>query len=134
MVHDQIALALQDLVKQKEKLKGIKKDIRTEEKITNDQYIELKRAHKDLKDQVKSFEEEWLEGLKSDEHYGKLRELKIKTDEDIAKSTEKLFNQVSKLPQKEFQMEVELGELPVKVNITPDMRVFVNGKEEKKRV
>ncbi|MDX9971051.1 MAG: hypothetical protein RBS56_04070 [Candidatus Gracilibacteria bacterium] len=133
MIHDQIALLLQDLAKHKERLKDIKKDIKAEEKIENEQYFELKRAHKQMKEQVKEFEDNYLSGLSSDEHYNKLRELKIAEEEDIAKLNENLFKKLAELPPKPFTMEVTLDEMPVKIQVMPDMRLFVNGKEEKKR-
>lgn len=133
MIHDQIALILQDLAKHKERLKDLKKDIKAEEKIENEQYFELKRAHKQMKEQVKEFEDNFLSGLSGDEHYNKLRELKIAEEEDIAKLNESLFKKLSELPPKAFTMEVTLDEMPVKISVQPDMRLFVNGKEEKKR-
>ncbi len=133
MVHDQIALLLQDLNKNKEKLRDIKKDIKAEEKIENEQYFELKRAYKQLKEQIKEFETNYLADILSDEHYNKLREMKVSTEEDIAKVNEKLFQKIAELPSKPFSMEVTLGEIPVKIQVLPDMRLYVNGKEEKKR-
>lgn len=133
MIHDQIALLLQDLNKHKDKLKDIKKDIKSEEKIENEQYFELKRAHKQLKEQVKEFEDNFLAEIHSDEHYNKLREMKVVEEEEVAKINESLFKKLSELPPKPFSMEVTIGEMPVKINILPDMRLYVNGREEKKR-
>jgi len=134
MIHDKIALTLQDIAKLREKLQAIKKDIKIEEKINNDQYIELERAMKDLKVQVKTFKDSYLEELKSDDQYNKLREMRLKAEEDVANLNAKLFEFVSQLPQKDVQMDVAIGEMSVKVQIMPDMRVYLNGKEEKKRV
>jgi len=124
---------LQDIAKHKEKLKEIKKDLKYEEKIESDQYEELKKALKDLRAQVKDFEESEMQDLKKDESYAKLRELKLKTEEDIALANQKLFEALGKLPPKAFEMNVDLEAGPVRVQVIPDMRIFLNGKEEKKR-
>lgn len=133
MIHDKISLALQDIAKIKESLKGIKKDIKSEEKIVNDQYIDLKRTLKDLKLQVKGFEDDVIQELHEDDHYNKLREMRMKGEEDLAKATERLFKFVAELPQKAISMDMETEDGPVKVNIQPEMKVFVNGREEKRR-
>ena len=41
MVEDKIAVALKDIAKFKDELRDVKKDMRAEEKIDNDQYIQL---------------------------------------------------------------------------------------------
>jgi len=133
MIQDQISLMLQDIAKLKDKLKEIKKDLKEEEKIEDDRYDELKRAFRDLKAQVKDFEEQAMQDLKKDESYLKLRELKMKAEEDIATANQKLFEALAKLPPKAFEMNVDLEAGPVRVQVIPDMRIFLNGKEEKKR-
>ena len=133
MIQDQISLMLQDIAKLKEKLKEIKKDLKFEEKIESDQYEELKKALKEMKAQVKDFEEQEMMELRKEESYAKLKELKMKAEEDIALSNQKLFEALLKLPPKAFEMNVDLEAGPVRVQVIPDMRIFLNGKEEKKR-
>jgi len=133
MVEDKIALALKDLARIKEELKDIKKDMKSEEKIDNEQYQQLKAAHKDLRGQLKDMEDDWEEQLKKDEYYNKLRELKIKKEEDLAHASKVLFDAVEKLPAKAVVIKMETEAGPVAVNIQPEMKVYVNGKEEKKR-
>ncbi len=133
MIEDNISLSLQDIAKISERLKGVKKDIKEEEKIVNDQYIDLKRASKDLKEQVKAFEEDFLADIKADDHYNKLRELRLKAEEDLAHANEKLLKLVEKMPQKPFQMQVETEDGTIKVDFLPGMQVFLNGKEKKLR-
>ena len=132
MVEDKITLALQDIAKIKEALKGIKKDMRAEEKIDNEQYLQLKSAYKDLRGQLKDMEDDNEENLKSDEYYNKLRELRLKKEEDLAHANKALFDAVAKLPAKVVQMKMETEMGPVSIQIQPEMRVYVNGKEEKK--
>jgi len=133
MIQDQISLMLQDIAKLKEKLKEIKKDLKFEEKIESDQYEELKKALKEMRAQVKDFEEQEMMELRKEESYAKLKELKMKAEEDIAISNQKLFEALLKLPPKAFEMNVDLEAGPVRVQVIPDMRIFLNGKEEKKR-
>ena len=134
MIEDQISLILQDITKLKGELKDVKKDIKEEEKIDTERYVELKKAYKDMKTQFKEYEEEELRDLRKDAHYAKLLEIKMKAEEDIANARQKLFEAVAKLPQKFFEMSLDMGAGPVKVQVVPDMRVFLNGKEEKKKL
>jgi len=134
MIQDQISLILQDIEKLKLNLKDVKKEIKGEEKIDTERYVQLKKAYKETKAQFKEYEEEELRDLKKDPSYVKLIELKMKAEEDIAHARQKLFEAISKLPQKFFEMSLDMGAGPVKVQIVPDMRVFLNGKEEKKNM
>lgn len=134
MVHDKIALLLKDISKIKENLKGVKKDIKVEEKLTSERYLELKAALKEMKAQVKEMEEEHLADLASDEHYGKLRELRLKNEEDLAHANQDLFKALEELPKKYFEMQIETENGPVKVQGQPEMKIFLNGKEEKRKV
>jgi chromosome segregation ATPase len=133
MIEDKISLALKDISKLKEEIREVKKDMRADEKIDNDQYIELKSAYKDLHGQLKDMKDEWEESLKKDESYNKLRELLQKKEEELANANKSLFDAVSKLPVKAVQMKMETEFGPVNIQIQPEMRVYVNGKEEKKR-
>lgn len=134
MIHDQITLILQDIGKLKTNLKEIKKEIKDEEKIETERYVELKKAYKDIKAQFKEYEEEELRDLKSDAAYNKLIETRMKAEEDIANARQKLFEAIAKLPPKFFEMSLDMENGPVKVQVVPDMRVFLNGKEEKKNL
>ncbi len=134
MIHDKIFISIQEIAKLKEKLKGIKKDIKHAEKIETDQYLQLKSALKDLKKQVKDYEDEWKKQLCEDDHYNKLREMKLEAEEDIAHENEKLFEQIAKLPPKSVQMKKETEEGFMNIQIEPEMRLYLNGKEEKRRL
>ena len=133
MVEDKIALALKDIAKIKEDLKAIKKDMKAEEKIEDERYLELKTAYKDLRGQIKEMEEENEQSLTENDFYNKLREMRLKKEEDLANANKTLFEAVSKLPAKYMQMKMETEDGPVNVQIQPEMKVYVNGKEEKKR-
>ncbi len=134
MVHDKIALLLQDIEKLKEKLKDVKKDRKQEEVVDTEAYRELKKAAKDLRAQVKDMDDEHKENLKSDSFYNQLRELQLKTEEDLAQMNSKLFELIDELPKKFFEMNVDIDQGRVKVQVQPEMKVFVNGKEEKRRI
>lgn len=133
MVEDKISLALKDIAKLKFEIRDVKKDMRAEEKLTTDQYIQLKASYKDLRAQIKEMEDEHVRELADDEFYNKLRELKLQKEEELAIANESLFKAVGQLPQKYYQMKMETESGPVNVQIQPEMRVYVNGKEEKKR-
>ncbi len=133
MIEDKISLLLKEIKKNKEALKEIKKDIKREEKLDTEDYIGLKKAFEDLKKQKKDMEEAWQQELNGMEDYQKLRELRLQKEEDIANQYHDLFNHIADLPQKPFMMDVELEEGPVKVQIMPEMRLYLNGREEKKK-
>jgi len=133
MIEDKISLALKQIKKLKGELNDIKKDMRAEEKIDTEEYQDLKKTFKDLKHQVKDLEEQWMLDLLKDAQYVKLKEMKVKKDEEIAQENQKLFQHISQLPPKFFQMNVEMEDGPVRVEVHPEMRVYLNGKEEKKR-
>lgn len=133
MIQDKIVLALQDLRKLKDELREVKKDLRHEEKIDDEQYGTLLKSAKELKAQVKEFEENWERELLQDEPYKKLREHKMKKEEEIAEKNEELFRFIAQLPQKAFELNLDTEDGPVRVQVQPEMRVYLNGKEEKKR-
>jgi conjugal transfer/entry exclusion protein len=133
MIDDQIKQALQEIKKLKEELRDIKKDIREEEKIDSPEYQDLEKAFKDLKKQVKDFKDQWMLEMQTDEHYNKLREMKIGKEEDIAEANEKLFAMINKLPQKAVDMSLDTDQGPVRIQIMPEMRLYLNGREERRK-
>lgn len=133
MIDDQIKQALQEIKKLKEELRDIKKDIREEEKIDSPEYLELEKAFKDLKKQVKDFKDQWMLEMQSDENYNKLREIRLKKEENIADANEKLFAMISKLPLKPADMSLETDQGPLRIQIMPEMRLYLNGREERRR-
>ena len=133
MIDDQIKQILQEVKKLKEELRDIKKDIREEEKIDSPEYLELEKAFKDLKKQVKDFKDQWMLEMQTDEHYNKLREMRLSKEEDIAENNEKLFTMIAKLPLKPADMNLETDQGPVRIQIMPEMRLYLNGREERRR-
>lgn len=133
MIDDQIKQALLEIKKLKEELRDIKKDIKEEEKIDSPEYQDLDKALKDLKKQVKDFKEQWMLEMQSDENYNKLREIKIAKEEEVADAIGKLFEMISKLPQKPVDMNMDSDQGPVRVQIMPEMRLYLNGREERRR-
>lgn len=134
MVHDKIQLSIKEVRKREEKLKGIKKDMRAEEKIEDEQYQDLKRGLKEMRLQVKDLEDDALEDLQKSEFYNELRELRLKAEEGLAQERENLFKLLEQLPLKPFEIDVKDEEGMVKIQATPVMRIFVNGKEIKNKV
>jgi len=134
MIEDQISLVLTNLSKLKFKLKEIKKEIKLEGKIDVDEYLDLKAAYKDLRSQIKDMEEDWERQLMRDDSYKELLKLREQKDEEIAKANAKLFELIGKLPPKPFEMDMESEEGNVLIQIAPEMRIYLNGREEKRRV
>lgn len=133
MIHDKIQLAIMDVRKMEEKLSGIKKDVRKEEKIEDDGYLELKSGLRDMKLQVKDFEEEQLADLQKSDFYNELRQLRLKAEEELAESKDKLFKFLAQVPLKPFDLDLKDEEGFTKIQAIPEMRVYVNGKEIKKK-
>ncbi len=131
MIDDQIRQALGEIKKLREELRDIKKDMKAEEKIDSPEYHDLEKAFKDLRQQVKDFKEQWMNELKSDESYNKLREIRLTKEEDIAEAMNKLFVLIAKLPQKPVDMNMDGDNGPIRVQIMPEMRLYLNGREEK---
>lgn len=134
MIHDKISIILKDLSKLKEKLKDAKKDMRKMEKVDRDDYRDLERTIKDLKMQLKDIKEEWEENLQSDDLYNDFRGIKMDSEEKIAQLNADLFAALEKAPQKAFTLQVETEEGPIRVEVQPEMKIYLNGKEEKKRL
>lgn len=134
MIEDKISLALKDIKKMKEELKDLKKDLKREEKMDTEEYLELKKAYEDLRKQKKAMEESWQTELAGMEGYQKLREMKVQKEEDMANAYQQLFQHIAALPPKPFLMNVEFEEGPTRVQIMPEMHLYLNGKEEKKKL
>lgn len=133
MIDDQIRLAIQNIRKLKEELRQLKKDQREEEKIDSPEYLDLEKALKDLKKQVKDYRDQWMLEMQSDENYNKLREMRIGKEEEIAEANAKLFELLAKLPQKPVEMNMDDENGPIRIQILPEMKLYLNGKEEKRR-
>lgn len=131
MIQDKISLLIKDINELKDKLKDIKKDMKHSEKNEDEAYVELKKASKEMKAQVKDMEDEWMSELQTDDHYNKLREIRLKAEEDIAHARQDLFECLTKMPQKPFQMNLETESGLIRVQIQPEMKIYLNGKEEK---
>ena len=133
MIDDQIRQALQEIKKLREELKSIKKDLKEEEKIDSPEYHDLEKAFKDLKKQVKDFKDQWLQELQGEESYNKLREIRLAKEEEIAEASNDLFVLINKLPQKPIDMNMDSENGPIRIQIMPEMRLYLNGREERKK-
>ena len=133
MLDSKILLVLKDLTKFKETIKIVKKEMKKMEKVENEQYEQLKKMNKEMRAQMKEIEVNWRNEILQDADYAAFREELLQLEEDFAHSSEKLFEYVSKLPTKYVQMNLETEMGTLNVQIQPDMRVYVNGREEKKK-
>lgn len=132
-MNDKITGLLKDIERVKKELKEIKKSIKSEEKVQTAEYEQLKKAFADIKAQIKGLEESWLQGLKENIDYNHMRELKVKKEEELAVANLKLFEVVSTLPKDAVSFNLTTDTGVVTVQILPEMRVYMDGKEEKKR-
>ncbi len=132
MIYDQIQLLLKDVSKLRSDLSDIKKDMKKEEKIENEEYETLKKTIRDLRTDKKVMEDDHIEELHSDNHYNKLREIRMEKEEQIAQLSEKLLKLLEKLPPKPFELNMETEAGPIKIQVQPEMKMYLNGKEYKK--
>jgi CRISPR/Cas system CSM-associated protein Csm4 (group 5 of RAMP superfamily) len=133
MIDDQIRQALLQMKKLREELRDIKKDMKADEKIDSPEYHDLEKAFKDLRQQVKDFKDQWMNELKGDESYNKLREMRLAKEEEIAESNNDLFVLIAKLPQKPVDINMDGDNGPIRIQIMPEMRLYLNGREERKK-
>ena len=133
MISDQIILVLQELHKIRDELKEVKKDLKEEEKIDDEEYGIMKKAAKEMRAQVRDFEIQWKQELNKDTSYQKLVEVKMDQEEKIADRVAELYQLVSKLPAKMWETNMDSDNGPVRIQVQPEMRVYLNGREEKRR-
>ena len=129
MIESDIKLALQDILKAKEELKQLKKDLKSDEKNDNEDYANLKKAYHNLKTQIQDIEAQFQKDLLDDNNYQTLREMKIKQGEKIAVLNERLQKLIGELPMKLLTIEIDTDLGPVRVQINPEMKVYLNGKK-----
>jgi hypothetical protein len=130
-----IAGALNSYLSKKLDLKETGKTIKEMEKgaVETPDYVTLKSKVTELKKELKEMEEEKLEELKKEnEDYGKLRILRLKTDEEVAHSREKLEGKLEELPPEPVQLILDLPDVEgeTSVCINSKKRLYINGKEE----
>jgi hypothetical protein len=103
------------------------------EKCVEEEYLELKKAAKNLKDQVKDYEERYKNDLMADNDYVELLKLKMEAEEKMAQNNQKLFELITEMPPKPINFKLDMEEGNMNIDIMPEMRVYLNGREEKKR-
>lgn len=129
---DQIVVALQNLVRYREDLKELKKEKKDKEKKIPEELEELIRAKKEMAAQAKEREEEFIGELQEDGEYNQVREDIVLKEEEIAEEKEKLMKAIAKLkPNMSHTMDVDVDGRPIKLQLEPGMRMFLNGREEK---
>lgn len=133
MQEDKIILILQELRKVRADLHEIKKDLKREEKIDDEQYETMKKTVKEMRGQIREFETNWKAELHKDSEYQKLVELKVGKDEEAANLIAEMYHLVKQLPPKAWETNMDTEDGPVRVQVMPEMTVYLNGKEEKKR-
>ena len=86
-----------------------------------------------MRAQVREFEDNFKKELHEDSDYQKLLEMKMEKEEEAANLVAELYHYVAKLPTKAWETNMQTEDGPVRVQVQPEMRVYINGKEEKKR-
>jgi hypothetical protein len=131
---ESIKLCLTDMQKIKGELKEIKKSIRNEKKNDDQDYKDLKKQIKGLNKQAQQMQIDWEKDLKSSDDYNALLELKRKSEEKFAQKHGELQKLVAQLPHAPIQLSIETELGKMMVNVNPEMKVYVNGKEEKRNI
>lgn len=131
-VEGQIKMAFTDMIEEKENLKVLKKSIKDYKKNTDIDYVELKKQAKALNKQVKELQDEFEKDLHKDQEFTTLIDLKIKSEEKLANFHLDITKLVAKLPPKPIQLTIESELGKFLANINPEMRFYINGKEEKR--
>ncbi len=129
-----IKLCLTDMQRLKMDLKEVKKSIRNEKKNDDKDYKELKKQIKGLSKQAKQMQFEFEKELQGSDDYNALIQLKNSTEEQFAQKYGQLQTLVAKLPHAPIQLSIETELGKMMANINPEMKVYVNGKEEKRNV
>ncbi len=133
ITNDDIALVLKDIDKAKKQLKEVKKSIKQESKIENNEYDDLKKKIKILRQDMKQMESDHESDLASDNAFIALKELKMKQEEELANLKAKFNKLIAQMPfpYQQMQLKFESDEGLVNVMMCPQMKLFLNGKEEK---
>lgn len=122
---------LKDIDRMKKNLKEVNKSIRQERKITDDEYVGLKKTVKDLRLQIKDLEDQHDLDLNKDNEFVALVTLRMQTEEELAGLKEKLNKEVIKLPPEQLRFKFESDEGIVNAFLYPRIHLSMNGKEEK---
>lgn len=133
-IEGKIKEVLTDIQKEKANLKELKKSIKNQKKNKDENYLDFKKKIKELNKEAKAMQDEFERDLSTDGEFTALLEMKIKAEETLAHHHGKLEKLVNELPEKkpiQLTIETELGRLLA--NINPEMKVYVNGKEEKRQ-
>lgn len=134
MQQEKITTLLREIMQVQLELKITKKEIRGQEKITEEEFLELEKAARDLRDQVKAYKENYKSELMGDKDYVELLNEKMQLEEKLALQNKDLFAILSGLPPKSVNFKLNLEEgSDHNVDIRSEMRLYINGREEKPR-
>jgi DNA repair exonuclease SbcCD ATPase subunit len=128
MIHDKLALALKDLTSLQNDIKDIKREMKEEERNSNEDYLALKSKVKEMAQQVKDMNNEFMANLRTEELYQNLLESKTQKDEEVGKKVEEILKMLDQLPKKHFKMDVDTENGVVKMEVQPEMKLYMNGK------
>lgn len=129
---DALLIVLADTDNIRKNLKEVKKEIKDMEKITTDDYVQLKNTRKDLRLQMKDMEEAHESELRKDTAYMALIDLKMKHDSELALKNQVVAGIIKKLPPKQLQLKFKDEDgADVRVDIRPAMELYVDGKMQR---
>ena len=112
-------------------LEGVKSAIKSFEKNDSGALERLKASRKDITGQIKEIEDEFDSELREDPEYMEQIELKEKLKEKIALSGQGFKKLINTLPKELKEIQLTVNGFGLKIQIMPDMKFFVNGKEDK---
>jgi (p)ppGpp synthase/HD superfamily hydrolase len=131
MIHDKLAEKLKELTRLRNDLREIKKEMKEEERMDTEDYLEMKGKVKDLRGQVKDMEEQHATELRTTELYQNLLEARVAKEEEVGKLSEEISKTLTKLPRRHFSMDVETENGVIKLEAQPELKLYWGGREMK---
>lgn len=124
--------SVERLIRAKENLKDIKNALKAY-KITSESLEELKKARKEMTQQINDEKDRIEAEFQKDETYNKLREDILDAEEKIAVAKQDLRVMLrEQAMQNEFvEMQFEINGIPFKLQSQAKVALYFNGKEEK---
>lgn len=126
-----VSISFEKIFNRKKDLDTVNYVIKKMENNESDQYLQLKAAKKDLTKQMKALQDEYLLRLNDDPEYRRARKNRMEIEEDLAHARENFAKFISKLSPEHRRVQVNVNGFGLTIDITPELKVYVNGKEEK---
>ena len=119
MKEDKIIIILQELDKVRQALKEIKKDLKREEKIDDEQYETMRQTVKEMRAQIKDFETDWKAELHKDSDYQKLVEMKVEKEEEAANLIAEMYHIINSVPDSSHLLVIDGNFIEICTHVLP---------------